>query len=62
MLGQKAPSAKRCIKTGTSRTGTARHKRCQKAPSAKRCIKTGGKLAFVEGETESESTERQKVH
>ena len=43
MVGQKAPSAKRCIKT------TSRHIRanatcpCQKAPSAKRCIKTGNR-------------------
>ena len=62
LAGQKAPSAKRCIKTSafpsTRRTGPR-----QKAPSAKRCIKTiapdsaGGPHASV-----SESTERQKVH
>ena len=38
-LGQKAPSAKRCIKTRTGRTDGARPS-CQKPPSAKRCIKT----------------------
>ena len=40
MPGQKAPSAKRCIKTGATdpRSGLCFHG--QKAPSAKRCIKT----------------------
>ena len=36
---QKAPSAKRCIKTGWLHAPDG-HYRCQKAPSAKRCIKT----------------------
>ena len=39
--GQKAPSAKRCIKTGRSGS-RGRCAPCQKAPSAKRCIKTCG--------------------
>ena len=35
----------------------------QKAPSAKRCIKTDVVIESLEaGHTESESTERQKVH
>ena len=39
-LRHKAPSARRCIKTGTCReVGTGRQ--CHKAPSARRCIKTG---------------------
>ena len=34
----------------------------QKAPSAKRCIKTGSVEDQVHEGSESESTERQKVH
>ena len=37
---QKAPSAKRCIKTRTGKQGPADHHHRQKAPSTKRCIKT----------------------
>ena len=38
---QKAPSAKRCIKTCSSSRSTSSHSPpCQKALSAKRCIKT----------------------
>ena len=45
-LGQKAPSAIRCIKTdeGTLDTAVATHR--QKAPSAIRCIKTTSNLAL----------------
>ena len=39
---QKAPSAKRCIKTGRRKRGTPGTESRQKAPSAKRCIKTPG--------------------
>ena len=39
MSGQKAPSAKRCIKTNVT-IGSSLRSACQKAPSAKRCIKT----------------------
>ena len=38
--GEKAPSAKRCIKTGHLVCVLTGARRCQKAPSAKRCIKT----------------------
>ena len=38
--GQKAPSAKRCIKTGRFSWSRFRARGCQEAPSAKRCIKT----------------------
>ena len=38
--GQKAPSAKRCIKTFATSAWTSLSCPCQKAPSAKRCIKT----------------------
>ena len=38
--GQKAPSAKRCIKTSTSSERCVHIRGSQKAPSAKRCIKT----------------------
>ena len=41
-LCQKAPSAKRCIKTCTCLPGLHLRRICQKAPSAKRCIKTRG--------------------
>ena len=37
--GQKAPSTKRCIKTGKGTRETSRRS-SQKAPNAKRCIKT----------------------
>mgnify|MGYP001740669533 CR=1 FL=1 len=37
---QKAPSAKRCIKTPRSRRARQSRPERQKAPSAKRCIKT----------------------
>ena len=40
MRGQKAPSAKRCIKTLDSLRRRLDDKVGQKAPSAKRCIKT----------------------
>ena len=40
-VGQKAPSARRCIKTTSVRRCPDPVVRCQKAPSAKRCIKTG---------------------
>ena len=39
--GQKAPSAKRCIKTGHACSLMTLKVTCQKAPSAKRCITTG---------------------
>ena len=41
---QKAPSAKRCIKTPTKDTTTPLLT-SQKAPSAKRCIKTAGRVS-----------------
>ena len=60
---QKAPSAKRCIKTWGDRDGQAWAGARQKAPSAKRCIKTAeGQLVQVDPVELSESTERQKVH
>ena len=40
ILGQKAPSAKRCIKTVELRAARNGQLVGQKAPSAKRCIKT----------------------
>ena len=61
---QKAPSAKRCIKTSIGTHKGVFRCRCQKAPSAKRCIKTVRALAvdgFRSGD-QSESTKRQKVH
>ena len=39
-VGQKAPSAKRCIKTRTLYPPVRQRRVRQKAPSAKRCIKT----------------------
>ena len=63
-FSQKAPSAKRCIKTALgSNSCRGRESSCQKAPSAKRCIKTLV-LRVSEGFQDggSESTERQKVH
>ena len=60
--GQKAPSAKRYIKTTLTSEFTCRDALGQKAPSAKRCIETlrsPGNTAPLE---RSESTERQKVH
>ena len=61
--GQKAPSAKRCIKTGLPHDFPCGLVVGQKAPSAKRCIKTKG-IALARGDANivSESTERQKVH
>ena len=55
VLGQKAPSAKRCIKTqlGVELEEVAE---CQKAPSAKRCIKTASLL-----ESKLELLKRQKA-
>ena len=41
---QKAPSAKRCIKTRESKHTRREHQHRQKAPSAKRCIKTTSPL------------------
>ena len=60
---QKAPSAKRCIKTSERGVLSPRSPGSQKAPSAKRCIKTFrcGHRARLRG-WRSESTERQKVH
>ena len=63
MLGQKAPSAKRCIKTIGLQAEQDVTLIRQKAPSAKRCIKTGIGLPLPPvGAGGSESTERQKVH
>ena len=59
---QKAPSAKRCIKTEGVHALTDQLDERQKAPSAKRCIKTYGQRLHVTALVESESTERQKVH
>ena len=63
-MGQKAPSAKRCIKTHAVQSGfTVLLRECQKAPSAKRCIKTNlCNLSAIKPFDKSESTERQKVH
>ena len=44
-VSQKAPSAKRCIKTSPQRAPRRGPDRCQKAPSAKRCIKTSQRAA-----------------
>ena len=61
--GQKAPSAKRCIKTLTNELFQVEPPPSQKAPSAKRCIKTQFHLRVGRDIREmSESTERQKVH
>ncbi|EJN53117.1 hypothetical protein HMPREF1138_0842 [Actinomyces sp. ICM58] len=40
MTSQKAPSAKRCIKTFSGTTASTSKYTSQKAPSAIRCIKT----------------------
>ncbi len=60
---QKAPSAKRCIKTVDLHALEPEIVHRQKATSAKRCIKT---LVFLHAIRhrldQSESTERQKVH
>ena len=40
LIGQKAPSAKRCIKTTRTSRQTGQLSSGQKAPSAKRCTKT----------------------
>ena len=61
-VGQRAPSAKRCIKTRALRRTSARHESSQKAPSAKRCIKTRAPHTSGPCRVPSESTERQKVH
>ena len=45
MIGRKAPSARRRIKT-LSRVGTWSPSISQKAPSTKRCIKTDGDSGF----------------
>ena len=61
--GQKAPSAKRCIKTTGRAFVMPVIMVCQKAPSAKRCIKTGRRRRASEWRSRaSESTERQTVH
>ena len=61
--GQKAPSAIRCIKTVNRTIGDMFVEGGQKAPSAIRCIKTRSyELPFSPSATESESTERHKVH
>ena len=59
---QKAPSAKRCIKTITFCVDPDPSLDRQKAPSAKRCIKTRLAEATRSSAPPSESTERQKVH
>ena len=60
---QKAPSAKRCIKTWPSyHYFIGKPIKSQKAPSAKRCIKTIRDITSRNLGVESESTERQKVH
>ena len=60
--GQKAPSAKRCIKTCWSGCYRVGQPSSQKAPSAKRCIKTCRSRTGTCIRGASESTERQKVH
>ena len=63
MIGQKAPSAKRCIKTGRTPAPESASAGSQKAPSAKRCIKTRLNVDVERGHFwPSESTERQTVH
>ena len=61
---QKAPSAKRCIKTFSLQMSSGMQFPGQKAPSAKRCIKTANSTAKQPSHrvSLSESTERQKVH
>ena len=60
--GQKAPSAKRCIKTGINSTEGLFGSHGQKAPSAKRCIKTQDRVTSPRLGVLSERTERQMVH
>ena len=61
--GQKAPSAKRCIKTNIIPFCSKNQMLSQKAPSAKRCIKTFITVLLArEDLVMSEGTERQKVH
>ena len=63
VLCQKAPSAKRCIKTQGEEEFLVLDVAGQKAPSAKRRIKTGStSLPRPTRCLRSESTERQKVH
>ena len=62
VVSQKAPSAKRCIKTPADRDVPGVVLRGQKAPSAKRCIKTREACRLDDLVSLSESTERQKVH
>ena len=62
MPGQKAPSAKRCIKTPVTPRLLIADGLRQKAPSAKRCIKTAMNIRAGMDAVKSESTERQKVH
>ena len=59
---QKAPSAKRCIKTLPLNLVERFVELSQKAPSAKRCIKTSAEYVTLNAAYESERTERQKVH
>ena len=59
---QKAPSAKRCIKTLSVDVLAHGVSPGQKAPSAKRCIKTAQSWGEEALCVMSESTERQKVH
>ena len=60
---QKAPSAKRCIKTLGAFPPQCERPGGQKAPSAKRCIKTAlSEYLDFDVLAASESTERQKVH
>ena len=63
LMCQKAPSAKRCIKTDAQKKIIELLFAGQKAPSAKRCIKTfqERRVRELRGKA-SESTERQKVH
>ena len=63
-VSQKAPSAKRCIKTTScTEVGDAPSTFSQKPPSAKRCIKTLLRPFTCANEhVTSETTERQKVH
>ena len=62
-LRQKAPSAKRCIKTRRAEYSVIMRLPRQKAPSAKRRIKTPSCRSSPRGPSPtSESAERQKVH
>ena len=63
VVSQKAPSAKRCIKTCSCVPLWPWALLRQKAPSAKRCIKTNMRAdCEAIASSWSESTERQKVH